>query len=79
MNRNHAYFYQVQIQMAVCHVDFCYFYIWSDKIQIPPLKIPFEPTFWREKSVKAFRFAKNVIIPELMNSFYTKTYDFTTQ
>lgn len=76
INQNHPYFYQLQIQMAVCGVQFCYFYVWCPKLQIS-LKIPFDQTFWQENSVKAFRFATTVIVPELMNSFYTKTYDFT--
>lgn len=74
VNRYHSYFYQVQMQMAVCGVQFCYFYVWSPRIQIR-LKVPFDAVFWQENSVKAFRFAKNVIVPELMNSFYTKTYE----
>lgn len=75
INKKHSYYYQLQIQMSVCRLQFSYLYVWSPKPQFC-LKIPllFEPGFWQENSVKAFRFAKTVIVPELMNSFYTKTY-----
>lgn len=73
MNKDHLYFYQLQIQMAVCRVKVSYFYVWSPQLQIA-FEVPFEPKFWQEKSVKAFRFANMVIVPELMNSYYTKTY-----
>lgn len=75
LNVKHSYFYQVQIQMAVSRLKLSYFYVWSPNLQIC-LRVPFEHDFWQEKSVKAFKFAKTVIVPELMNSFYTKTYDF---
>ncbi|KAG4076484.1 hypothetical protein HA402_014448 [Bradysia odoriphaga] len=74
LNQNHSYYYQMQIQMAVCKFQFSYFNVWSPKVQIR-LKVPFDSAFWQENSVKAFRFAKTVIVPESMNSFYTKTYD----
>lgn len=76
INRKHEYFYQLQIQMAVCRVEFSYFYIWSQSIQVC-VRVCFEQDFWLENSVKAFRFARNVIVPELMNSCYSKTYDFS--
>lgn len=76
INQKHSYFYQLQIQMAVCRLDFTYLYVWSPKLQIK-VKVLFEPSFWQENSVKAFKFANTVIVPELMNSYYTKTYDFS--
>lgn len=75
INKNHSYYYQVQMQMAVCRLQLCYFYVWSPKIENHIcLKVLFDPNFWQEKSVKAFRFAKTVLVPELMSSYYTKTY-----
>lgn len=74
LNKKHPYYYQLQIQMAVCGLNSCYFYVWSPKIEIPPIEIQFEPNFWIVNSLKAFRFAKTVIAPELMNCYYTKTY-----
>lgn len=73
INKNHSYFYQLQIQMAVCRLSLSYLYVWSPKIQLL-FKVPFEPVFWQQNSVKAFRFAKSVIVPELMNCYFTKTY-----
>lgn len=73
VNPKHPYYFQLQIQMAVCCLKLSYFYIWSPKIQIR-IPVTFEPNFWNTNSVKAFRFAKTVIVPELMNSYYTKSY-----
>lgn len=73
LNRAHEYYYQIQMQMAVCGCDFGYFYVWSKNLTIN-LRVEFDAQFWNENNVKAFRFVKSVIIPELMNSHFTKTY-----
>lgn len=61
------------MQMALTECKFGYFFVWSLKLTIL-LKVEFNKKFWDENSVKAFRFMKSVIIPEMMNSHFTKTY-----
>lgn len=73
IDKKHSYYYQLQIQMAVCRLQLSYLYIWSAQIQIR-IKVQFDPIFWTTNSVKAYRFVKTVIVPEIMNSHYTKTY-----
>ena len=29
LDKDHAYFYQVQCQLNVCEIDMCYFVVWS--------------------------------------------------
>lgn len=70
---SHEYYYQIQMQMYLCGCSIGYFYVWSANHTIN-LKVCFDEKFWNNNSVKAFRFVKSVIIPELMNSHFTKTY-----
>lgn len=72
LNRKHDYFFQLQMQMAICECRFGYFYVWSRHLSIPIIKVEFDKKFWDDNSVKAFRFVKSVIIPEIMNSNFTK-------
>lgn len=73
LKKDHAYYYQLQMQMALCKYKFSYFYVWSSRVRITN-KIYFDSVFWTENSAKAYKFAKEVLTIELMNSYYTKTY-----
>lgn len=73
LRQDHAFYYQLQMQMALGKQKFAIFYVWSTKFRITN-KIPFDCSFWKENSMKALRFAKNVLSIELMNSYYTNTY-----
>lgn len=55
INRKHQYFYQLQIQMAVCRLQFSYFYIWSQTFQ-SCLQIQFDPEFWVGNECKSVSF-----------------------
>lgn len=73
LRHDHAFYYQLQMQMALGKKKFAIFYVWSTKFRIMN-RIPFDASFWTEKSVKALRFATNVLSIELMNSYYTNMY-----
>lgn len=73
LKKDHKYYYQLQMQMALGSYKFSYFYVWSPRFRITN-KILFDPVFWKDNSVKAIEFAKKVLCIELMNSFYTRTY-----
>ncbi|KAB0802363.1 hypothetical protein PPYR_04549 [Photinus pyralis] len=69
LNRKHAYFYQVQMQMAVTNCTSCFFVVWSKDIYIE--KIGFMDEFWTEEKKRAEMFFQKVIIPELLGRYYT--------
>lgn len=73
LKKDHDYYYESQMQMALSKHKFLYFYIWSPRFRIMN-KIYFNSLFWSENSVRALKFAKEVLTIELMNSFFTKTY-----
>lgn len=71
LDKNHTYYYQIQMQMALLGNDYCYFYVWGKK-ESCCLKIPKDTVFWNEKTQIANKFVYNVIVPELMANYYTK-------
>lgn len=73
LNRSHDYYFQIQMEMGIYGCEFGYFYVWSPQIDIP-IKVEFDKHFWDVNNVLAYRYEKSVIIPELMNSYFTKTY-----
>lgn len=71
LKENHTYFYQIQMQLALTKMDFCYFYIWGPK-ESKMLKVYKNETFWNTHKEEAKQFAKMVLVPELMANFYRK-------
>jgi len=70
LKRQHAYFYQVQLQMKLCDVEFCDFVIWrSDELVVN--RIERDDTFLLEAIDKATNFYKYGILPELVGKWYT--------
>ena len=63
LKKSHAYFYQVQMQMAIMNLKWCDFVVWSAKGLIV-LKIEFEPEFWDEIQPKLINFQHSQICPE---------------
>lgn len=73
LRKDHRYYYQLQMEMALCKTRFAWFYIWSTRFRITN-RIWFNSKFWQENSRQALTFAKTVLSVELMNSYYTHTY-----
>lgn len=70
----HSYYYQMQLQMAICGINRCYFYVWSKHMKPLTLEVLVDFNFMNENLPKAEKYVKQVIVPELMNCCYTKTY-----
>jgi hypothetical protein len=69
LDRQHAYYYQVQAQLFICEVEFCDFILWTE------LDIHIEhilPDFWEEVVIQATKFFYIGILPEIMGKWYTK-------
>lgn len=72
IKKNHAYFYQVQLQMYVTKRKFCDFVVWSPKeMFIERIKI--DEAFLQVNIEKALDFHQKVIVPELLGRFYTRS------
>lgn len=72
LKRNHMYYYQVQMQMAITNTAFCDFVVWSPK-EFFHERITFNEDFWASESLKAIEFHNKVILPEMHGRFFTKT------
>lgn len=68
---DHAYYFQIQLQMYVCKFKFCYFFVWSKDVFICE-RIPYNENFLKLQLEKALKFHKLVIKPELLNRYYTE-------
>ena len=56
LQHDHAYYYQVQLQMRVCKVSYCHFIVWSKSGQINQL-IPFNEDFVQSIKMKSLTFS----------------------
>ena len=62
------------MQMYCAQFDYCDFVTWS-KQEMNVERIYIDMTFLEENLVKAFKFHKFVVIPELLGKYYTKPKD----
>ena len=71
VKQSHAYYYQIQAQMHICHATYCDFVAWSEEgviiLRINPCDI-----FIRSTLEKATEFFKYCILPELIGKWYSK-------
>ena len=75
LKENHAYYYQVQLQLACTNRKYCDFVVWrgtsktTEELHIQ--RIFQNVTFIRNYVEKATIFFKNCILPELVGKMYT--------
>ena len=72
LKRDHAYYYQVQCQLAVSEASYCDFFLWSKKEHYME-RIYFDEIFWNQKVAKAENFFINCILPELFCKWFTRS------
>lgn len=70
LNKNHEYYYQIQMQLALTDLDICNFIIWN-KGELLIIKITRDHDFWLENSEKARSFFYNIIMPELLGKYFS--------
>lgn len=68
--QKHAYYYQMQMQMALLDCDSCAFVLWSPK-DFKVINVQRNQEFWEQESTKANNFFKKVIVPEMMGKHFT--------
>ena len=69
---DHAYYYQIQLQMAATKTNYCDFVVWSpDSSDLYIERIKFNEEFFEESVVKAAHFYKVGVLPELLGKWYS--------
>lgn len=71
LDRNHSYFYQVQMQLFVANVQYCDFVIWSPKVFFRERIFP-DFDFWNKNSEIAIKFHSDIVMPELLGQYFTR-------
>ena len=74
LDRSHAYYYQVQMQLFVSDVEYCEFCVCtfsSDETGIHIKHISKDIDFWNDCIIKAQSFFKTCILPELLGKWYS--------
>lgn len=64
LKKSHAYYYQVQMQLAIMGLHWCDFVVWSSK-GFFTTRVQFDSSFWSGIYPKLKNFHKNVLVPEL--------------
>lgn len=67
----HEYYYQVQMEMVLCDVEFCDFVVYNPKTTLI-LRIRRNYEFWNIEYEKTKKFHQKVILPELLGTFYSR-------
>ena len=71
LKNKHAYYYQVQLQMKVCEVDYCDFVVWRPG-ELVVLRISPNKSFIDSAVDKATTFYKSGVLPELIGKWYSR-------
>ena len=67
----HAYYYQVQLQMKICHVEYADFVLWREEDMFVQ-RIAIDKEFIDDAINKTVPFIKLAILPELVGRWFTK-------
>lgn len=70
LKKNHAYFYQIQLQMKLCEVMYCDFVVWRVD-ELVNLRVSRDDEFLKEAMDRATTFFKYGVLPELVGKWYT--------
>ena len=71
LKTNHAYYYQVQMQMKLCQAEYCDFVVWRPSETVVIRLVP-DKSFIELAIEQATTFFKVGILPELIGKWYSK-------
>ena len=71
LKKDHAYYYQIQIQLKVCQVSYCDFVVWN-KEQLLCQRIMYDSQFIEDALKMVEGFVKQCILPELISKWFTQ-------
>ena len=70
LKRDHAYYYQIQLQMKLCGTNFGDFIVWREN-ELGPERIPIDEEFLTAALEKATKFFIYGILPEVLGKWYS--------
>ena len=73
LKENHQYFYQVQMQIKFCNVDYCDFVVFKKDSALFVQRIELESNFINSAIFEAEAFIRLGILPKLIGRWYTKS------
>ena len=71
LKEDHAYYYQVWLQMKICQVEYADFVVWKED-DLFVQRIPMEKKFIDNAMERAAPFVKLAILPELVGKWFTR-------
>ena len=71
LKKDHAYFFQVQMQMKLCQVKFCDFVVWGKDGAYLMQRIKYDEEFTENALVQVKSFVKLCLLPELLSRCFT--------
>ena len=69
--QDHSYYYQIQMQMQLCHIEYGEFVVWRGG-EIHYERILFDSDFMDDALEEVEMFVKLAILPELIGKWFTK-------
>ena len=77
LKKNHNYYYQIQMQMALTNSASCDFVVWTTR-DIHIEEVSFDQSFWEVQINRCHQFFSLVIMPELVAKHFSKIVNTTT-
>ena len=71
LRRDHAYYYQIQLQMKVCQVKHCEFVVWTET-GIAVERVPADDEFFHAQMGNVKHFFLYGILPEILGKWYSR-------
>lgn len=71
LKHGHAYYYQIQTQLAVCDFPYCDFVVWTP-LSLHIERVLQDKAFFDTINAAASNFFVRVILPELLSGYFTK-------
>ena len=71
LKRNHAYYYQIQLQLEVCKLSYCDFVVWTEK-DVVVERIAADNQFFSNVIDSVQHFFVYGILPEIVGKWYTR-------
>lgn len=71
LKKDHAYYYQIQLQMKICEVEYCDFVVWSEESMFYE-RISIDTEFIDNAIKEAEPFIKLALLPELLGKWFSR-------
>lgn len=72
LNAEHYYYFQLQMQIIICDVDYSDFFIWKSKNYHILSRVYRNEDFWLRNYPKAEQFVKEFLLPEMLGNYFSR-------